>query len=345
MTPGMEERLRGPLEEALDRSARARGEVGRRGGGAPRDGDVFIFPETPEPHVAWAVVEHQEAAGRFLLVAADSYLLVGSRDVAARPESAGGVSSLRCGVALRLGAEAFGNATRIGALEPELLADVRRRRAEIEAGNPTGNVLEQETDGDPEYEDWIAELELARTVLLGQDGPPPAVGRLVELRRPRLDRFVVPMRLAASILLVVSAALAAALVWQRSRIGGLEERLAAAGHSETLLNVPFALLRPRAARGEATLLEVPPEADLVHLILAVEDPEAYSEYSLDVARSGSGTPIRTYGGLETTGVAEISLALPATLLGAGEYELRLFGRRAAGAVLLGEYELEVVPAR
>ena len=112
----------------------------------------------------WVVLEGFAAGrgaaageGRYLLVAADLHPLVGSTDVAVPAGAASGVMSLRCGFEVELGEAALGAAKRTGRLEPGDLERARRKRAQIEAGAVTGSVLERDTDGEPEYQDWLEE--------------------------------------------------------------------------------------------------------------------------------------------------------------------------------------------
>ncbi len=174
------ERLRRATREAQARRDRARSEIERRRDPSsrpdpsPQAGDVLAFPQTAEHSVLWAVLEDLSGgeARRFLLVAADLHPLTGSSDVAVPPESAAGALCLRCGFEVRLDALDCESAGRAGTLEPEVLERARRKRAQIEAGALTGSVLERDTDGEPEYQDWLEEGPAeARAALLDSLGP------------------------------------------------------------------------------------------------------------------------------------------------------------------------------
>ena len=329
-TSGYRERLRGPLEDALDRHARAQAER------APLiPGAIFLFPETAEWSVFWVVLEYDSDGERYLVVAADPNLLVGSSDID------GGDLSLRCSFKLWLNVEDFDAAHRTGTLEPEILQRARRKTEEIAAGEPTGSGLQRETDGDSEYQDWLDVLGRAQAQLLRKRRQRDVAEVVKAFPVPVKVGFSHPYAIAASILLVLSLGLAGGVVWQGRKIDDLERALAPPPPAETILNMPFALLRPRDVRGEATRLELPSGARFIHLILAVSDPEPYPEYRLDIGKEGAGTPDWSYGGLRLTGIAEISVALPVALFSAKVYELRLYGLRGAESELLGEYALEV----
>ncbi len=169
-------RLRRATREAQARCDRARAELEGRGDRPPRPGDVLGFAETAEHSVLWAILEAVPVREprELLAVAADLHPFAGSSDVAVPAESAMGALCLRCGFEVRLDAAACGAAKRVGVLEPEVLEQARRKRAQIEAGALTGSVLERETDGEPEYQDWLedgpAQAQAALVASLGRPG-------------------------------------------------------------------------------------------------------------------------------------------------------------------------------
>jgi len=154
------QRLRQETREAQGRYDRARDDLGHRKGGGPRPGDLFAFAETAEHSVLWLVLEavlDAPSSESFLLLAADLHPAVGSTDMATPAESACGSLSLRCAFEIWLETAAFEAAKHSGTLEPEVLEQARRKRAEIAAGTILGSSLERETDADPEYQDWLEE--------------------------------------------------------------------------------------------------------------------------------------------------------------------------------------------
>ncbi len=233
-----QQRLRGPLGEALDRYARERAGCEERRDQPPRPGEIFVFAETAELSVLWAVVEHDPELRRFLVVAADPNRLVGRADVAVPPEAACGALSLRCRYALWLAAADFDTAERAVSLDPKTLERVRRKRTAIAGGESFGTLLEQETDFDPEYRDWSEVLGKAQRELEEryrwdeavslQGAKEPGIGEtpatLVELRPPARSWSFGPYALAASILFAVGLGLAGGLMWQREELGSLTEQ-------------------------------------------------------------------------------------------------------------------------
>jgi hypothetical protein len=127
---------------------------------------VLILPELGEPRLAWAVLRRETGATeRRMLVAADVNPLVGSGDVAV-PGLLTGPLTLRCRFAMWVNEREVRATQLLGTLPPEALALAEARRQALEAGRPVGTFSEQETEEDPEYQDWI------------EDVVRPAAGRL-----------------------------------------------------------------------------------------------------------------------------------------------------------------------
>ncbi len=156
--PDHRPRLRDATGEAQARRDRARADIEGRDDPSPRPGDLFAFAETAEHSVLWAILEASDRQPRqFLVVAADLHPLAGSSDVAVPADAVCGALCLRCGFEVRLDTHDFDAARRAGMLAPEILDRARGKRAQIEAGALTGSVLERDTDGEPEYQDWLEE--------------------------------------------------------------------------------------------------------------------------------------------------------------------------------------------
>ena len=159
-------RLRRATQAAQARAHRMRAEIERRRDPAPRPGDLLGFPDSPESSGLWAVLDQDDARG-FLLVATDLHPFAGTRDVAVSPGAACGALCLRCGFEAWLDSEVLETAKCVSMLEPEDLQRARDKRVQIEAGSVTGSVIARDSDGDPEYQDWLEAGPVeARTALL-----------------------------------------------------------------------------------------------------------------------------------------------------------------------------------
>ena len=165
MTPDeRRSRLRKQVQEAQARRARSRAEAEARKDSPPRAGDVYVLPSTAQQAVLWALLDTvpSSVGQHFVLqhvvaVAADLHPWVGSADVAVPSQATCGALTLRCGFEVELDAEDLATARGAGSLPPDVLEAARHKRAELHAGRPIGSVLERDTDGDPEYQDWLRE--------------------------------------------------------------------------------------------------------------------------------------------------------------------------------------------
>ncbi len=103
--------------------------------------------------VALATIEPES----LLLVAADLEPMVGSTDVAIPAEAVCGAMTLRCGFEIQCQVSKLRQARRTSRLDSDDLERARHKRAQIEAGALVAGRLEQESDTDPIYQDWLEE--------------------------------------------------------------------------------------------------------------------------------------------------------------------------------------------
>lgn len=134
----------------------------------------------------------------------------------------------------------------------------------------------------------------------------------------------------------------------------LERRLASlengqnrrASFSQTLLNVPVALLSPievlRSGSGED-----PEEVRLggsprLTMVLYLDSEEEYSSYRAVLTRQGSAAPLWQADRLQHPGNYRVTVELERDLLSSGTYSIELYGLRGERAQRLGKYEMKVV---
>lgn len=236
--------------------ARGPGGVGPDEPGPIAAGQVLVLPELREPRLAWAVLRREaEESDRLLLVAADVNPLVGSGDVAANGPGIGALT-LRCRCAVWVHERDLGATTRLGTVPPEALALADSRWQAIAAGRPIGTFSEQETEEDPEYQDWIEDVvrpalgKLERRPGTEAPSPLPALpfptGRPAEPPSSSRDAW---LRWAAVLAFVALGAASGFLWWwQAQEIAGLR---AAAQASEGAHRQAIAELEARRAALEA----------------------------------------------------------------------------------------------
>jgi hypothetical protein len=216
------------LWQETRKAAEAWGHVRGPGGDEPGlvvaviAGQVLALPELGEPRLAWAVLRREEGESeRLLLVAADVNPLVGPGDVSVTGPVASPLT-LRCRFAVSMSEREIGAATLLGTLPPEALALADSRWQAISAGRPTGTFSEQETEEDPEYQDWIEDVVRPAAGKLGARAgtdAPSALPALPFPTRPRKEPPLSPrgawMRWAAVLAFVLLGAGSGFLWWRQ----------------------------------------------------------------------------------------------------------------------------------
>ena len=246
------------------------------GTGTAPIGQVLVLPQIGEPRVVWSVLRKEaEESERRLLVATDSNPLVGSGDVAVTDPTTGPLT-LRCRFASWVNGKELGDATLLGVLPPEALARASSRRQEIEAGSPPlGTFSEQETEEDPEYQDWIEDIvqPAVRKLEARANTLPFPTSRPAQ---PLPLRRAAWMRWAAVLAFVALGTGSGFLWWQQAQeIAGLRDAVAAseASHRQAIAELEARRAdleaqyqtRLRAAGEDRTRLESEHRAQLAEL--------------------------------------------------------------------------------
>lgn len=177
------ERVRRRTAEVLDRLERREAD---RLGEPPQPGDLYVFRETAESSVQWAVLEAGDE--RLLVVAADLGREVGSADVAVERGGVGAALTLRCRFAVWMPAAAFDPCLLTGRLTADALDRARRKRESIELGIVRASYTEDENDSDSHYQDLLEDLAGAREALVtGVEGAVAAPQLSSAIRLPGID--------------------------------------------------------------------------------------------------------------------------------------------------------------
>ncbi|MEP7010267.1 MAG: hypothetical protein ABJC13_08115 [Acidobacteriota bacterium] len=182
----------------------------------PQPGDVLLHPAQQALPVQWVVVA-ATPSGAPKVIPADAGSMVGSGDVALAEPSGVGRLSARCRFEQPLFPAALAGARRSGRLSTASLARVERRRSDLAAAKE-GSFTEIETDHDPEYEDWLAEVvepACRRWQELG-------IAKVVPLPQ-RAEPTYARLRWAAGIAAVVGLGALTGLWQQTGRVSKLEE--------------------------------------------------------------------------------------------------------------------------
>ena len=307
-----------------------------RQGGGSRVGELYAFEGTGDLPVQWVVIEQDSTnEGHWLLIAADSNPLVGSADVAVSGAAATGALSFRCRCVLRLDERGLERGRRTGSIDRATVEQIQRERDLLAANVEVGSSLEKEVDFEPEYQDWMAELDAMRQELrkrlrstqVAASRAPLFASSSKGRQRPRFSArergWERPLALAASLLLALSVGFGGGVFWHSRK---------AEGPSGPVVDAPWHIF-PRAApvRGDAE--EV---AEGAFWLFNLEIAESrYPAYRLEVSTLAG----RLIWGdvLTKTGPFELSVRMTSASLPAGKYQLHLFGVSGDGSELLRGY--------
>jgi hypothetical protein len=319
------DRLDDLRKQARERAMRIRsGREERRG---PEPGDLFVLPETADLPVEWAVLDRHPLNPELLLaVPADANPLTGSADVEIPEGEPGGPLNLRCrfGVWIEMGA--FDPERRTGALAPAAVEEARRKRKELEWGEPSASPLALEVDADPEYRDWLADTAAPARAALE--------ARRFASKRPKPGGSVIAF--PGSWVRLVAAALLAVCVGLSLWVAKLEQKFGQLSGS-----VPFELVHlggePRSGSNE-TVIRLPPEANWFVVYLSF-DPGIEAEVANVEIVGPDGEVVSQSGPIKLSG--ERMIMLPHR---EGRYHVRLWEGAGPGGTLLEEAVLVVETA-
>ncbi len=167
MKPDQDKRMRSLIAEAIDRSTLSSNLLSLR----PElsSGDLFLLSVPSPIAVSWcAVFQHSRDQSLWYVVPGDQFSLVGSADIAVPEYSESGPVNFRCSCGLWMHVEDIPLENRFGKIDGFHVESIRDQLAQL-AGNqliPSDELLD--VDEDPDYEDWIAEVEEAVDALCAQ---------------------------------------------------------------------------------------------------------------------------------------------------------------------------------
>lgn len=328
-----DEELRQRTAEALARLRGSdRGDEPGAGHGEPRRdpqaGDLYVSDESADYAVQWLVLGAEpQHPGRLQVVVADSAPFAGSADVVVPRGLAPGALTLRSRFVASIEPRALAPGNRVGQLPEELVSQVRERAASLASGSYRPTVLEQETEADPEFRDWVEEVLEPACAALGTAarGPGRSGAPMGAQRWPQA---------LAAVFLLTSIGLSVWVVELRKTVEVLSE--------------PAVLSAVQVVVGEGSRspeeISAPPGTSLLLIEVVLDDGiEAYDQYrvelwdrSVRLLDSGPqpGQPGTVY-----------PIVLPRIRFPDGEYRLILYGLAPQGAKLIEERRLLVESER
>lgn len=292
----------------------------------PEPGDLYVSEQSADFPVEWMVVgADPRRPGRLLVVAADSAPFAANADVAVPAEVPHGPLTLRPRFTVSVEAQDLAPDHRVGTLPERFVSRVRESSAALASGARRATVLEEETDADPEYRDWVEEVLEPACAALGVSGRDRSTQRAPQ--PARAARW--PSTLAA-LFLLTSIGLSFWVAALRREVG----RLSAPLVDPPRLEVVFG----DAPRGPETLRAPAGASHVVIEVLLDAEIPAYKAYRM-VLETASGRRVVDTGPRTARIAGAYQIVLPLASLPEGEYRLRLEGLSAQGATVIEERRL------
>ena len=173
-------------------SKRREGELARvRGPAVP--GDLIILPSGTTV-IHWLIVKtHPDDENLLFAVLADDNPETGPGDLRVPREHPWGPITLRCGFGLWIESELIDPPRRAGLMGEELVGSVRKVLGELAAGTLVPTPEQAVLDQDPDFQEWLDELEKARDAAMAWAEAAGTVcdrEQMAEETPPRLLRFI-----------------------------------------------------------------------------------------------------------------------------------------------------------
>lgn len=348
------QRVREDLWKATAEAVRVSNVVPFRPDTTPCPGDTFVLPETADYPLEWAIVERDpEDVRRLFVVPVDAYPQIGSHDVGLRLDEPGKTANLRCDVGAWLEASRFDMKLHTGALPPDGLAVVRDKREAMASGKLSASLLEEQVDGDPEYQGWKTGTLRLAAAALEKDVP-------FRKRRVRPQVYAV----AASIALLIGASwlhrqtqrFQDELNAKDATVREMEQRLEASGREGDELrqevaslseasdvnarrieqlrrqlevapengDLPVTFLKGARIRSGERRVSIPEGRERIALVVEVVEATPYARYRLRIVDHETDEVAWTSPELPRRG-SVVSLSLPSAAFVGGYYDLFLYG--------------------
>jgi len=133
----------------------------------PQARDIWVFAPKKTMGIQWVILAQDEKKPGFLLtVPADANPMVGSTDVELPKSALCSPLTLRCQYSVSIHKTDFDINGRVGILEKWHCYRALDKIKQISKGKLRSSVLQEETDHDPDYKEWMGQVSKGRKVLL-----------------------------------------------------------------------------------------------------------------------------------------------------------------------------------
>lgn len=335
----LQEQLRQRTGEAMVRSFWREAALHRQQTGSPRAGDVYLLHENVDSPVEWVVLEQDPAAaGRWIVVPADTNPMAGSSDLCLSADASAGPMTLRLRFAVSVAAGTLDPAMLKGVLESESMNLVREMRERATGVQARATTRQREVDLDPDYEDWIQEVvEPAAAAVRDRETRSdrmPFSRPEADRKRPARAQQMVPVEwvyaLAAALVMVV-VGLGSLVGVQLREIGRLER---------PRLDIPTKEIQLNDEQRNVARLRLPGDTSHILLYLTIDETESCESYALELLDL-EGRNLWSQSELSGTPVDELNLMLTRDVLSKAPLKIRLEGICGGAHKLIDEQEIAV----
>jgi hypothetical protein len=154
------EQLRAATADAIERHSAHLAELKKIAGQPAQIGHVFLFPNSTDIDLHWVVIASHPDKPLLFAVPTDGNSLVGLTDVVISCPALG-PRVMRCGYGLWIHRDDFHLHLRVDVLDKRHIQRAKGKLQEIGSGDIRGSASHRETEANPDYEDWLSEIERA----------------------------------------------------------------------------------------------------------------------------------------------------------------------------------------
>jgi len=153
------EEIRRVTADAVERYRVTQAALASTGQRPPQPGDLYLFPGPAAIDQSWAIIAGPCERGLLFAVPADGHPFAGLTDVVIAEADPCGPLVLRCGYGLWIHPSDLPPGGWIGILEDRHVRRAARKMAQIAAGKLEGTASQWEAEANPDYQDWLGEVE------------------------------------------------------------------------------------------------------------------------------------------------------------------------------------------
>jgi hypothetical protein len=124
-------------------------------------GDMYLFPGPFGVDLVWVIVGVHPEQPLLFAVPGDGHPLVGLTDVEVARSRSYDPLALRCGYGLWIHRDEFRSDWRIAAIEERYVRRAQDKLGQIGAGKIEGSASQRECEANPDYDEWLGEVECA----------------------------------------------------------------------------------------------------------------------------------------------------------------------------------------